>query len=155
MGRRTTPDTAVDTAIPITPLIDMTFQLLIFFMCAMKFKTLARKVHAFLPKDRGPAHYVVDFKDDLKLSVLLLRGAGEAETRVKFLDSDLGAGVAAFDELTARLKRVHEGSGPQGPGGFIDALEEVPHRDVMRCLDSFLKAGVTDVQFKGTAPPGR
>ncbi len=155
MGRKATPDTAVDTAIPITPLIDMTFQLLIFFMCAMKFKTLARKVFAFLPKDRGPAQYIVEFKDDVKLSVILSRGPDEPETRVRFLDSDLGEGVAAFDELTARLKRVHERSGPQGPGGFIDALAEVPHRDVMRCLDAFLKAGVTDVQFKGTAPPGR
>ena len=37
----------------MTPMIDVTFLLLIFFMCTLKFKTLEGKLNAFLPKDVG------------------------------------------------------------------------------------------------------
>ena len=39
----------------MTPMIDVVFQLLIFFLVNMKFKTLDMKIEAFLPKDRGLA----------------------------------------------------------------------------------------------------
>ena len=41
-----------EVKLQITPLIDVTFLLLIFFMCAMKFKTLEKKLPFFLPKVR-------------------------------------------------------------------------------------------------------
>jgi biopolymer transport protein ExbD len=37
----------------MTPMIDVTFLLLIFFMCTLKFKTLEGKLSAYLPKDVG------------------------------------------------------------------------------------------------------
>jgi len=37
----------------MTPMIDVTFLLLIFFMCTLKFKTLEGKLAAYLPKDVG------------------------------------------------------------------------------------------------------
>ena len=37
----------------MTPMIDVTFLLLIFFICTIKFKTLEGKLSAFLPKDVG------------------------------------------------------------------------------------------------------
>ena len=37
----------------MTPMIDVTFLLLIFFMCTLKFKTLEGKLSAHLPKDVG------------------------------------------------------------------------------------------------------
>ena len=37
----------------MTPMIDVTFLLLIFFMCTIKFKTLEGKLAAYLPKDVG------------------------------------------------------------------------------------------------------
>ena len=39
--------------LPMTPMIDVTFLLLIFFMCTLKFKTLEGKLAAYLPKDVG------------------------------------------------------------------------------------------------------
>ena len=39
--------------INLTPMIDVVFQLIIFFMCAMKFKTLAMKLEMDLPKGAG------------------------------------------------------------------------------------------------------
>ncbi len=37
----------------MTPMIDVTFLLLIFFICTLKFKTLEGKLAAYLPKDVG------------------------------------------------------------------------------------------------------
>ena len=37
----------------MTPMIDVVFLLLIFFLCTLKFKTLEGKLSAFLPKDVG------------------------------------------------------------------------------------------------------
>ena len=37
----------------MTPMIDVVFQLMIFFMCTIKFKTLEGKLTAYLPKDVG------------------------------------------------------------------------------------------------------
>ena len=37
----------------MTPMIDVVFLLLIFFLCTIKFKTLEGKLAAYLPKDVG------------------------------------------------------------------------------------------------------
>ena len=40
----------------MTPMIDVTFLLLIFFLCTIKFKTLEGKLSAYLPEGRGREH---------------------------------------------------------------------------------------------------
>jgi biopolymer transport protein ExbD len=131
----------------ITPLIDVTFLLLIFFMCAMRFKTLERKVQAWLPLDHGIVHTKPDWDQETKIKVLLKRGPGEASTRVKLLDRELGAGESAFAELDRRIASIHA-SNPDLKGE-IDAFEEVPHGHVIRSIDSFMKAGVEEIEFRG------
>ncbi|MHC4780471.1 MAG: ExbD/TolR family protein, partial [Planctomycetota bacterium] len=55
----------------MTPMIDVCFQLLIFFMVTSKFKTLEGKLSAYLPKDRGPNIYQVDPPETLPVRVVL------------------------------------------------------------------------------------
>ncbi|GIW72611.1 MAG: hypothetical protein KatS3mg102_2153 [Planctomycetota bacterium] len=43
----------VEVKMSMTPLIDIVFLLLIFFMVASKFKTTEGKIQSFLPRDRG------------------------------------------------------------------------------------------------------
>lgn len=40
-------------AMEFTPMIDVVFLLLIFFMCTLKFKTLESKLATYLPTDKG------------------------------------------------------------------------------------------------------
>lgn len=40
----------------MTPMIDVVFQLLIFFLCNLQYRTLEGRIDAFLPKERGAAH---------------------------------------------------------------------------------------------------
>ena len=42
-----------ETKMEMTPMIDVTFLLLIFFLCTIKFKILEGKIPAYLPKDVG------------------------------------------------------------------------------------------------------
>ena len=54
MSRRTkAKDRIEELEIDLTPMIDVTFQLLIFFICTLKFKTLEGKLETELPKDVG------------------------------------------------------------------------------------------------------
>ena len=142
-----------EVRLSITPLIDVTFLLLIFFMCAMKFKTLERKVAAYLPKDRGLAKTKIKLEEKPKITVELKRKKGEQHTRVKLLDSEIGMDESGFLLLDARITSIHN-SNADLPGE-INAWAEVPHADVVRAIDAFLRAGVEEITFYGAPPPGR
>ena len=51
-GRNTDP---AEVAADLTPMIDVTFLLLIFFLCSIQFKVLEGKLSTYLPKDVGGA----------------------------------------------------------------------------------------------------
>lgn len=141
-----------DVKLQITPMIDVTFLLLIFFML-LPFRTLERKVAAFLPKEKGLAPLNIQVPIQPKIDVVLHRQKDEPQTRVKLLDSMIGRGDAGFRELDARIARIH--ARDNEIPGLIDATGFVPHGDVIRALDAFQKAGVEKVEFKGTRPQGR
>lgn len=42
-----------EVKLDMTPIIDVTFNLLVFFMCTLKFRTLEGKLETWLPSDRG------------------------------------------------------------------------------------------------------
>ena len=153
MARGKTHEQEDEVKLSITPMIDVTFLLLIFFMCAMKFKTLERKVAAFLPKDRGLAKTKIKLEEKPKITVELKRKRGEEHTRVKLLDSEIGMDEKGFQELDRRVKAI-KSTNDELPGE-INAWAEVPHADVVRCIDSFMRAEITDITFVGAPPPGR
>jgi len=141
-----------EVKLQITPMIDVTFLLLIFFML-LPFRTLERKVAAFLPKDKGIA--IIDFVVPVKpkIDVVLHRKQDEPQTRVKLLDTMIGRGDLGFRTLASRVAAIHARNAELP--GFIDATGYVPHGDVIRALDAFQKAGVKNVEFKGTRAKGR
>jgi biopolymer transport protein ExbD len=144
-----------EVKLQITPLIDVTFLLLIFFMCAMKFKTLERKVAAFLPKDRGLAKTKIKLEEKPKVTVELKRKRHEAVTRVKLLDTEIGTDDQGFALLDQRIQQIHASQQTSDLPGEIHAWAWVPHAHVVRTIDAFLKAGIKDITFIGAPPPGR
>ena len=138
----------------ITPLIDVTFLLLIFFMVTLKFKKLEQKVAAYLPKDRGLAKTKIKLEEKPKITVELKRTRGEKNTRVKLLDAEIGLDTKGFEELDRRIQQIASSSTEPLPGE-INAWAEVPHGDVIRAITSFMKAGVEEITFVGAPPPGR
>ncbi|MHC4470808.1 MAG: ExbD/TolR family protein [Planctomycetota bacterium] len=152
MARGSPAKTDEEVKLQITPLIDIVFLLLIFFMCAMKFKTLERKVAAFLPKDRGLAKTKIKLEEKPKITVELKRKKGEKGTRVKLLDSMIGIDDKGFQELDRRIKQIS--AADKTLPGEINAWAEVPHGDVVRAIDAFMKNEVFDITFVGAPPPG-
>ena len=144
-----------EVALSITPLIDVTFLLLIFFMCAMKFKTLERKVAAFLPKDRGLAKTKIKLEETQKIQVELKRTKEETQTRVKLLDAQIGVDDEGFRILDERISAIHRSQGNEETPGEIHAWAWVPHEHVIRAIDAFMKAGIKDITFVGAPPKGR
>jgi biopolymer transport protein ExbD len=136
----------------MTPLIDVTFLILIFLM-VLPFKTLERKVAAFLPKDRGLAKTKIKLEEKPKITVTLKRTAQESQTRVVLMDRPLGVDETGFMALDQQIEAISRND--KEIPGEINAWPEVPHQDVIRTIDAFMKNKVLDITFVGTAPPGK
>jgi len=87
-----------DCELEMTPMIDVTFLLLIFFICTIKFKTLEGKLSAFLPKDVGESSAKAEPQEKLSIVVSVLReGTRLDPASAGKLDSRNPALVAQWD----------------------------------------------------------
>ena len=90
-----------ETELNMTPMIDIVFQLIIFFMCIMKFKTLEKKIEAFLPKDRGLAKTPEKIEERVQIKVTIKQSDTEGVPHFIMFDQDirvdLGVGVRRMD----------------------------------------------------------
>jgi biopolymer transport protein ExbD len=95
---------AGEQAVPtlnLTPMIDVVFQLIIFFMCAMRFKTLEKKIEMSIPKTDGMRPDLTMPQDDpVKVRVSLRQTETEGIPRLLLL------GEAMRPELGRGLHRL-------------------------------------------------
>jgi biopolymer transport protein ExbD len=89
--------------INLTPMIDVVFQLIIFFMCAMKFKTLEKKIEAFLPKDRGLEATPQRIEERQEIKVTIKQELDEGVPHFVMFGEDIGR--TASDNGVPRLKK--------------------------------------------------
>src|SRR5262245_25727044 len=161
----------------MTPMIDIVFQLILFFLFNLRFKSLDYRIESSLPKDRGlaatpemkadiPAIKVALFRENaekkdedftkIKIAgqeyVLKHEGwTGNRSTDMKTEDerdkkfAQIQAKITERSKANKDLKGEIETPLPKGAA--------VPHGDVMRILDAFLGAGITEVNFVGTPQP--
>ncbi len=147
-----------DQAIPkpnMTPMIDVVFQLLIFFLVSMKFKTLDMKIEAQLPPmglARGPAPIC----NTVRVLARLKRVAAQP-TQVVLESRPLGPASAestwtTLSETvrTMRTRHVENGGDPSLIRAEVDADSRVNTGDVVRAIDAFLAADIENVTFTGT-----
>ncbi len=62
-----------ETEMNMTPMIDIVFQLIIFFLLSLKFKTVDRRIESALPKDRGLQAKQTTLDEFLKVKVKVFR----------------------------------------------------------------------------------
>jgi len=171
-----------DTELNMTPMIDIVFQLIIFFLLSLKFKTVDQRIDAMLP-DRGmaptPDFQAAETKIKLKVFRRDLEDPQRTYTLIKVDNAAqyrLPTGwrgrrvelekaperVRQYDAVVASVqseisKRLAIYGGADKVKGEISAPPPrggaVPHGDVIALLDAFLREGVTNVNFEGTAPP--
>ena len=163
----------------MTPMIDVVFLLLIFFMCTLRFKTLEGKLAAYLPRDAGvnPWQELPIDKVDILIRVSepgtrylaghsarerQIYGPGATGRYVWGEDRVLEYSVATFEttdleQLRARLTRIFKDRralGEQDVPATIDARSGTAYEDVVEVLDQVIHAGFTDITFVGAYPDG-
>jgi len=165
----------------MTPMIDIVFQLIVFFLLSLKFKTIDRRIDAMLPRtsglDDGPVQPPLENRIRLKIFRRQGRWRQKAFTLVRVdpgTEFKLPAGwrgrarepaarLATYDRILRSIqaeirRRVSMVDGqPEVRCGEIVAPPpmggSVPHGDVVGLLNAFLAAGITQVRFEGTSPP--
>lgn len=150
------PDT--DVEMNMTPMIDITFQLLIFFIVNLKFKTLEKKLLSYLPTDFGLASQPQIVEESFMTIKLKQPLKSEDDRRIMFrktrffIERDRIEGVDTRDihsQIFTRLKDFR--SVTPDAKGKIDASKGVPHGHVVSVLDIFRKAGYETITFVGLA----
>lgn len=147
----------------MTPMIDVVFQLLIFFMLTIEFKMLEGKLAAYLPKDVGVNTSQAEPKEKVEI---VLRVAAEG-TKLDPLKDRPWSGEGPFrygddrqidisigpkttrdlEELKRRLKDLRQ-QDPERPA-TLDPHPGTVYEDVIKVLDVVLLADYTDVTFIG------
>ena len=160
----------------MTPMIDVVFLLLIFFMCTLRFKTLEGKLSAYLPKDVGvntteaepieKVEILVRVKNTgtkykpSKSKIREIYGPGDTGRYVWGDDRVLEYTVATFrtrdlEKLKIRLTKIWDersALGEEKVPATIDARSGTVYEDVVDVLDQALFSGFTDITFVGAYP---
>jgi len=145
MASNTSKEAATEEVdMQMTPMIDVTFLLLIFFMCSIKFKLLDGKLAAYLPRDVGVNATPIDV-ELLKIDILMELKPDTPlgfvvyvnDKRVKFPKEFYNA-VKTLHEKDPELKvTIYPGKGIQ-------------YGHVVKVVNECLRANLTNITFGGT-----
>jgi hypothetical protein len=154
----------------MTPMIDIVFQLILFFLFNLRFKSIDFRIDSMLPKDKGVEITDVILPPSPRITVELFRTEADdpvkARTHAKLgarrwvlpeVTADRKVRDAAFEEIAGAIVALRGDSGMPGmPGTIQTPLPSgayVPHADAIGVLDAFLIADVKDVAFDGVRYP--
>ena len=149
-----------DTELQLTPMIDVVFQLLIFFLVGTKFRVPEGELEAYLPH-KGGASGRADIKElrEIRITLLVSRGGSRAEPLVRIDDTRPGAQVAG-GRMAWLEQRINQLAQDRETRENVPVIIEVePHlvyKWVIRTLNICRRAGFTEVSFaasKRNAPP--
>jgi len=150
----------------MTPMIDIVFQLLIFFMLTIQCKTLEGKLAAYLPKDVGVNKSEAEPKEkvEIRLKVDTVGTQLDAHTDEpwtgegpfkygpdRVITYSVGPkSTHSIDDLTRRLKELFRADPEQAV--TIAPYQGTIYQDVIAVLDEAVDIGFSDITFMG-APP--
>jgi biopolymer transport protein ExbD len=156
MGRIKPPSDEQYVKMDMTPMIDCIFQLIIFFMCSIHFKSLEGKLYSYLPKDKGMAQTEVTdpVLDEVRIS-LNFNTNKDLYTEIKIGQQVIPDWAALQSEIAAQWTRQMN-SGSKPIPFKIDSQPKVPVQAVINALNICKIVGVATVEFaaKTTAPGG-
>ncbi|MHC4597463.1 MAG: ExbD/TolR family protein [Planctomycetota bacterium] len=135
----------------MTPMIDVTFLLLVFFMVTSRFKTLEGKLSVFMPND-GINHG--DPPEDRVLPVRVALRWNPSIARVRVY---VGEVPCQYDEvgIDRAFRRVRQIQATGVSRAEIDAGGDVPVRWVVQALNMLMRADMPEITFTGAMDPLR
>jgi biopolymer transport protein ExbD len=147
----------------MTPMIDVVFQLIIFFMLNVKYKTLEGRLDAYLPKDVGVNQGAADEIEKVEIVIKVVEvgerrdpkdmnqawsGKGTFEYVGRNLSYQIGprktADLGEVRKVVAQLYRED----PKRKS-TIDCRPGTVYADMIPVLDATVDAGFTDITFVG------
>jgi biopolymer transport protein ExbD len=172
MGSQVQEEAQEEIKPDLTPAIDVTFLLLIFFICSIKFKVLEGKLQTYLPKDVGvnttPQQKMLE-KIDIRIvrkqtrEVLDLEqvenykqwknSGGWKEDQVQI--SFQGQPIPTLKELGRLLKEKRKAIPAPKEGEEddlkmnLEAMKGTIYEDIVKVVDVALEAGFTSITFRG------
>ena len=153
--RKTRPEVEEKGELEMTPMIDVTFLLLVFFLCTLRFKSLDAKLEAHLPRE-GAAATEAEVPERVTFAIRVV----DPGTRVPRED---GTGAHDFDATRrvefrvgphrtldaaaarARLAALHAADPERGVR--LDPDSNAVAAEVVQAVDLALAAGFTDLVF--------
>jgi biopolymer transport protein ExbD len=155
---KATEEPAIDGS-DMTPMIDVVFQLLIFFMLTMQFKEVEGKLLSQLPR-HGVAAGPSAVREELRL---FLRADGEL-CRASVEKNEVGelasterkpdrstANKAVYQAVAAKARGLIDALGDAKAAVILDAGPEVPYEHVLGVVDACKAVRIDAVEF--TANP--
>jgi len=140
----------------MAPMIDVVFQLIIFFMCSIHFKSLEGKLYSYLPKDKGGIEGPRSLPpiDEVRIKLVYSENA-PLLTRIKVGNTEF----PDWDSLERQIRNISPNL--VTPDGLefipvkIDADDGIPAQSVVSVLNICKKAGVQKTEFAAKTSPSR
>ena len=145
MASNTSKEAATEEVdLQMTPMIDVTFLLLIFFMCSIKFKLLDGKLAAYLPRDVGVNATPIDV-ELLKIDILMELKPKTPLGFVVYVNDKL---VKFPKEFFRSVKSLHE-KDPELKVTIYPG-KGIQYGHVVKVVNECLRANLTNITFGGT-----
>ena len=131
-----------------TPMIDVVFLLLIFFMCTLKFKVLENKLATYLPTDKGLNTHFEELEPVEKIRIKLSLQGERCICYINGISQGImpEAAKQAYKRIAA-LKAASEKSPAE-----IDPDPKVAHKHVVSIVDECMRAKLSEITFTGALP---
>lgn len=122
--------------VDMTPMIDVVFQLLIFFMCSLNFKNMEGMLQSYLPKDLGIFSAPSQRNPEEPVYIKLIYSASkpDGERTAVWVGGESLQGDEKFDKLYRKLRMIAEKSARQIPA-LIDPDIDTPFQDIIATLN--------------------
>ncbi len=159
-----------ESRLEMTPMIDVTFLLLIFFICTIRFKSLEGKLAAFLPRDVGANLPLAEVTDPIRLNISVVNPGQKIQVASPHtlwsspldgpflleghvVEYELGRDgypgtEAGRKALAGRLAELLESDPSRRV--TIDAMIGTLQADAVQVLDICLEVGLQDITFAGS-----
>ncbi len=150
-GKVTDEAAREEVEMQMTPMIDVTFLLLIFFMCSIKFKLLDGKLAAYLPKDVGVNTTPIDDQME-KIEIQVVR---DKRTKIGFyivVNSRKFRGANMLTDFYRQVRDLHI----KAPDvrATVYPGDEIQYGHIIKVVNECLRAQLTQITFRGTPLEG-
>jgi biopolymer transport protein ExbD len=149
-----TRDAAMEeTKLEMTPMIDVTFLLLIFFLCTIKFKILEGKIPAYLPKDVGVNTTPVDKQlEKIEISINRIAQVNTKDRNWIWNENQIEIRigprkVSGLQEFHDIIRRVHQ-TNPEAKATLYPDPGTL-YIDAVKVVNECLRADFDQITFSG------